>query len=71
MEEKSWIKSKTIVTGLGLAAAGLVPLTDAIVQWISAGHTIPGLISLVWPAAVVFGGVLVAIFRAGATTTIK
>lgn len=71
MNEKSWIKSKTIVTGLGLAAAGLVPLTQALEQWISSGHSIPGLVSVVWPAAVVFAGVLVAIFRKGATTTIK
>lgn len=71
MNEKSWIQSKTIVTGLGLAAAGLVPLSDAVVKWIDGGHTIPGLVSIVWPAAVVFGGVLVAIFRKNATTTIK
>lgn len=70
MDEKFWLKSKTILALIPLIVSGLGMFADALVKWIDAGHGIDGVFTVVWPAALAFLSTLAAIFRAKATTTL-
>ena len=71
MDSKAWYQSKTILAAIGVVIAGLSPFIAALGSWIDAGHTVSGAITVIWPAAVIFFGVLAGVFRAGATQPIK
>lgn len=70
MDEKFWLKSKTILALIPLILAGIGLFVEALLKWVSEGHTINGLFAVVWPAALTFFSTMAAIFRAKATTTL-
>ncbi len=70
MDEKFWLKSKTILSLIPLIGAGLTLFVEALLKWISEGHTIGGAIQIVWPALMTLLATMAAIFRAKATTTL-
>lgn len=70
MDEKFWLKSRTILALIPVVATGLAVFSGELVKWLDAGHPIDGVFSIVWPAAIALFAILAGVFRAKATTTL-